>query len=172
MLHRSKSMKYLDHVQFRHADVRQARASRVPDAGHHPDAGCRRRRFDPLGSRALRFVRPAPAAATTQGAARAGQGEKSERGGYWMRALGPGSVASFLKIILDVVFAALWISLGALGRAMLAALLFSFNPDLFPAEMSAEAATVARTGPLLVGFLLVAGLLLGGVLVFVHSLWW
>ena len=28
-----------------------------------------------------------------------------------MRALGPGSVSSFLKIILDVVFAALWIGL-------------------------------------------------------------
>ena len=87
-----------------------------------------------------------------------------------MRALGPGSVSSFLKIILDVVFAALWISLGAVGLAMLAALLFSFNPDLFPAVMSAEAATVARNGPLLAGTLLVAGLSIGGVLVIVHSL--
>ena len=37
-----------------------------------------------------------------------------------MRALGPGSVSSFLKIILDVVFAALWIVLGAMALALLA----------------------------------------------------
>ena len=37
-----------------------------------------------------------------------------------MRALGPGSVSSFLKIILDVVFAALWIGLGAVALALLA----------------------------------------------------
>ena len=38
-----------------------------------------------------------------------------------MRALGPGSVSSFLKIILDVVFFALWIGIGAVGLMMLAA---------------------------------------------------
>jgi hypothetical protein len=87
-----------------------------------------------------------------------------------MRALGPGSVSSFLKIILDVVFAALWISLGAVGLALLAALLFSFNPDLFPAVMSADVAQVATRGPLFAGLLLVFGLSIGGVLVIVHSL--
>jgi hypothetical protein len=87
-----------------------------------------------------------------------------------MRALGPGSVSSFLKIILDVVFAALWISLGAVGLAVLAALLFSFNPDLFPAVMSADVAQVATRGPLFAALLLVFGLSIGGVLVIVHSL--
>ena len=38
-----------------------------------------------------------------------------------MRALGPGSVSSFLKIILDVVYVALWISLGAVAVALLGA---------------------------------------------------
>ena len=47
-----------------------------------------------------------------------------------MRALGPGSVSSFLKVILDVVFFALWIGIGAVGLMMLAAVLFSFNPEL------------------------------------------
>ena len=47
-----------------------------------------------------------------------------------MRALGPGSVSSFLKIILDVGFVALWIGLGAVALMMLAALLFRRNPDL------------------------------------------
>jgi hypothetical protein len=49
-----------------------------------------------------------------------------------MRALGPGSVSSFLKIILDVVFAALWIGAGAFALITLAALLLSLNPDLLP----------------------------------------
>ncbi|HEX4712329.1 DUF2975 domain-containing protein [Phenylobacterium sp.] len=87
-----------------------------------------------------------------------------------MRALGPGSVSSFLKIILDVVFAALWIGLGAVGLVALAALLFSFNPDLFPAAISSDTAVVASRGPLFAGMLLVFGLSIGGVLVIVHSL--
>ena len=87
-----------------------------------------------------------------------------------MRALGPGSVSSFLKIILDVVFAALWIGLGAVALALLAALLFSFNPDLFPDVFSSNAALVASRGPLYAGTLLVFGLYVGGVLVIVHAL--
>ena len=87
-----------------------------------------------------------------------------------MRALGPGSVSSFLKIILDVVYAALWIALGAVGLAMLAALLFTFNPDLFPAVVSADVAVVTSRGPLVAGALAVAGLSIGGVLVIVDAL--
>jgi hypothetical protein len=87
-----------------------------------------------------------------------------------MRALGPGSVSSFLKIILDVVYVALWISLGAVAVALLAALLFSFNPDLFPAVMSSEAAQVASKGPVFAGMLLAFGLSIGGVLVIVDAL--
>jgi hypothetical protein len=87
-----------------------------------------------------------------------------------MRALGPGSVSSFLKIILDVVFAALWIALGVVALGLLATLLFSFNPDLLPQVLTANVATVARRGPLLAGALLGFGLSIGGVLVIVHSL--
>jgi hypothetical protein len=87
-----------------------------------------------------------------------------------MRALGPGSVSSFLKIILDVVYAALWIALGAVGLFMLAALLFTFNPDLFPAIVTADVATVTSRGPLVAGALAVAGLSIGGVLVIVDAL--
>jgi hypothetical protein len=57
-------------------------------------------------------------------------------GGFWMRALGPGSVSSFLKIILDVVYAALWIALGGAVVGMFASLLFSFNPDLLPRNLA------------------------------------
>ena len=87
-----------------------------------------------------------------------------------MRALGPGSVSSFLKIILDVVYVILWVALGALGLVVLAALLFSFNPDLFPAVMSADAAVVASRGPLFAGALAVFGLSIAGVLVIVDAL--
>src|SRR6185437_16633172 len=119
----------------------------------------------------MRFDRPAPAAAPKSGPARAVDAALGgNRGGRWMRALGPGSVSSFLKIILDVVFAALWIALGAVALALLAALLFSFNPDPFPKVMSREAATVANNGPLFAGTLLVFGLSIGGVLVIVYSL--
>ena len=87
-----------------------------------------------------------------------------------MRALGPGSVSSFLKIILDVVFAALWIALGAVALALLAALVFSFNPDLFPDVLSNNAAVVARRGPLFAGMLLVFALSIIGVLTIVYAL--
>jgi hypothetical protein len=40
-----------------------------------------------------------------------------------MRALGPGSVSSLLKLVLDVIFFALWIALGLLLVAALLALL-------------------------------------------------
>ncbi len=87
-----------------------------------------------------------------------------------MRALGPGSVSSFLKIILDVVFAALWISLGALALVLLAALLFSFNPDLIPTVMSSDVAQVASRGPVIAFILLAFMLFVGGVLVIVDAL--
>jgi hypothetical protein len=99
-----------------------------------------------------------------------GHGARPFGGGFWMRALGPGSVSSFLKIILDVVYAALWIALGAVGLALLAALLFSFNPDLFPAAMSADAAVVTSRGPVVAGSLAMAGLSIAGVLVIVDAL--
>ena len=74
--------------------------------------------------------------------------------GFSMRALGPGSVSSFLKIILDVVYAALWIALGAVALALVATLLFIFNPDLLPKSMNTDAATVVSRGPLFAGMLL------------------
>ena len=51
-----------------------------------------------------------------------------------MRTLGPGSISSLLKIILDVVYVALWIGIGAVGLGALSALLLSFNPDLWAAS--------------------------------------
>jgi hypothetical protein len=41
-----------------------------------------------------------------------------------MRTLGPGSVSSFLKVVLDVFYAALWVALGALLLGGVAILIF------------------------------------------------
>jgi hypothetical protein len=88
-----------------------------------------------------------------------------------MRALGPGSVSSFLKIILDVVFAALWIGAAILAFITLAALLLSFNPDLLAnVRMSDEAAQLLERGPVLTAGLAAFALYLAGILVIVGSL--
>ena len=108
----------------------------------------------------MRFARPAPAADS-----RAGYGGK-----MLMRALGPGSVSSFLKIILDVVYAVLWIGVGGVALAIVAALLFSFNPDIFGDLAITGQSEVAQKGPLLAGMLLAFELSIAGVLVIVDSL--
>jgi hypothetical protein len=97
-----------------------------------------------------------------------------------MRALGPGSVSSFLKVILDVVFAALWIGVGVFALITLAALLLSFNPGLLPnlplpgddgqTVRDTAVAELVKNGPSLTSGLLAAGLYLAGVLVIVGSL--
>ena len=92
-----------------------------------------------------------------------------------MRALGPGSVSSFLKIILDVVFAALWIGVGVLCLITLAALLLSVNPellarlDLAKTRDGALAQLLDNGASLTVG-LAAAALYIGGILVIVGSL--
>ncbi len=81
-----------------------------------------------------------------------------------MRALGQGSVSSLLKIILDVVYAALWVGLDAIGLLVLAAILLAFDGDL----MSRLAG--GMSAPMLAGGLLAAGLYAVGVLVIVDRL--
>ena len=48
-----------------------------------------------------------------------------------MRTLGPGSVSSFLKVILDVVYFALLFAAAALALAVVVVLLVSFRPELW-----------------------------------------
>ena len=84
-----------------------------------------------------------------------------------MRAMGPGSVSSLLKIILDVVFFALWVGIAVLGVIMLAALLLSFDPELLSSLAGRE---VSARGPMLVGGLLALLLYMAGVLVIVGRL--
>jgi hypothetical protein len=49
-----------------------------------------------------------------------------------IRALGPGSVSSFLKVILDVAYYVLWLFAGVIGVGIVVLLLVSFNPQLLP----------------------------------------
>jgi hypothetical protein len=89
-----------------------------------------------------------------------------------MRALGPGSVSSFLKIILDVVFFLLWGGLGLVALMMLAAIMFSFNPALIDdiTIRTGAGAELAAKGPFLLGGLAAMALYLAGVLVIVERL--
>jgi hypothetical protein len=91
-------------------------------------------------------------------------------GGFSMRALGPGSVSSFLKIILDVVYAALWISVAAIALCLFGAVLFSFNPDLMPKPIIIDGVTLSGRWPMLGVILLAFELSLTGVLVIVDAL--
>jgi hypothetical protein len=90
-------------------------------------------------------------------------------GGRFMRALGPGSVSSFLKIILDVVYGALWIGVVAVTLLVLAALLFSFNPSLLD-DVSLSSGDLAARWPAVTGGLLAASLYMAGVLIIVGCL--
>lgn len=89
-----------------------------------------------------------------------------------MRALGPGSVSSFLKIILDVIYVGLWIFVCLLSLFTLVALLFSFNPELLASMLPISDAVeaVSRDGPLFAGALAAWALLLGGWMVIVERL--
>jgi len=87
-----------------------------------------------------------------------------------MRALGPGSVSSFLKTILDVIYVALWIGVGALSLITLLAVLLSFNPEILSDVVfrAANGEEVTNRGILVVGPLFAWTLFVGAVLVIVE----
>lgn len=89
-----------------------------------------------------------------------------------MRALGPGSVSSFLKVILDVVFVALWVAGGAAALAALAALLLPSDLE-FWRELSVKTDAghdIAARGPILAAAMGAVLLYIGGVIVIVGRL--
>jgi hypothetical protein len=88
-----------------------------------------------------------------------------------MRALGPGSVSSLLKIILDVVYIAMAITAVVVAAGLVAVLIFTVNPDIFGLRGALGAASEAVTHrPLLLGETLAAALYIAGVLVIVNRL--
>lgn len=89
-----------------------------------------------------------------------------------MRALGPGSVSSFLKVILDVFRFVLWIALAVVTASMIAVLLLSFDPRLLGSAVVLERLHIEGPwiGPTAAAFLLAADLYLGAAMVVVGRL--
>lgn len=88
-----------------------------------------------------------------------------------MRALGPGSVSSFLKTMLDVVYVALCVLVVVLAVVAVFALLLSFNPSLLPnVWLKINGEEDAPTGLASAGMLFALCLSLAGVLVIVRTL--
>ena len=87
-----------------------------------------------------------------------------------MRALGPGSVSSFLKVILDVVFLALWFGVALFGALTVAALVLSFNPELLGRIQLtvADGREITNRAPVVTAGLLAATIYTAGVLVIVE----
>lgn len=81
-----------------------------------------------------------------------------------MRAMGPGSVSSFLKTALDVVYYALYALLAIGGLLLLVGLLFSFRPDII--AQSSQFARMREAGLDMIDVIFV----LGGGLLYVGGL--
>ena len=88
-----------------------------------------------------------------------------------MRTLGPGSVSSFLKIILDVTWFLLWALLTLLALAGVVMLLLSFNTDLIARiNISTDIGNADTAGPTLAAALFGGALATGGWLLIVGQL--
>jgi tellurite resistance protein TehA-like permease len=100
-----------------------------------------------------------------------GREANSRREGSMFRALGPGSVSSFLKVILDVVYFVLWLFAILAGLVILGLLLISFDPQVLPAPVLADVQILGRSpGPVAALLLVGTELNLIGLLVIVQRL--
>jgi len=89
-----------------------------------------------------------------------------------MRALGRGSVSSFLKVILDVFRVVLWVAVGGVSVAIVAVLLLSFKPELLGEPIYLDRVRVEGPwlGPTAAAVLLAADLYLAGAILVVGRL--
>lgn len=89
-----------------------------------------------------------------------------------IRALGPGSVSSFLKVILDVFYYVLWGVAFLFACVILGLLLISFDPQILPAPVLARARILGRAPLGLAAAVRLSGveLWLVGVIVIVQRL--
>ncbi|HWF77166.1 MAG TPA: DUF2975 domain-containing protein [Caulobacteraceae bacterium] len=88
-----------------------------------------------------------------------------------IRALGPGSVSSFLKVILDVFYVVLWAVGLVFAVIIVGLLLISFNPQVLPPALLAHADVMGHAPGLPAAVRLTgAELSLIGVLVIVQRL--
>jgi len=87
-----------------------------------------------------------------------------------MRALGPGSVSSFLKTVLDVVHIALWFGLVAAILLIFIAVVVGFNPALLgELHVNLPGLEAPERWPLVVGRLTAFSIYLFGILVIVRQ---
>jgi hypothetical protein len=100
----------------------------------------------------------------------AGRLDPGIEGDLPMRALGPGSVSSFLKIILDVVSAALAIGLAVSVLLAIGSVAVLIDPALADGHVSAELRDQGVGRPGLAVALVAASLYMGGVLYIVGRL--
>lgn len=89
-----------------------------------------------------------------------------------MRALGPGSVSSILKTILDVVYYVLWVAAGAATLGGIGVLLLSFEPEIFSGSAVFDRLHIEGhwLGPAVLILLVIADAWFGGALVIVGRL--
>jgi hypothetical protein len=89
-----------------------------------------------------------------------------------MRALGPGSVSSVLKVILDVFHFVLWIAIAGVSIAIVGVLLLSFEPAWLARLINVGTLDIAGPwlGPTAAALLLAGDLYLGGAIVVVGRL--
>jgi hypothetical protein len=88
-----------------------------------------------------------------------------------IRALGPGSVSSFLKVILDVFYVVLWAVGLVFAVIVVGLLLISFNPQVLPPALLAHAEIMGHAPGLPAAVRLIgAEISLIGVLVIVQRL--
>src|SRR5262245_34962060 len=87
-----------------------------------------------------------------------------------MRALGPGSVSSFLKIVLDIVHVALLVGVAAVALMAFADLMFTVNPALLDNVQISDRGQLLERGPVLLVGLVAAGCYMAGVLAIIGAL--
>jgi len=89
-----------------------------------------------------------------------------------MRALGRGSVSSFLKVILDVFHVVLWILAAIATLGVVLALLLSFRPDIIGSHIDIDSINVEGPwlGPAAAALLLIFDAYLAGGIVVVSRL--
>ncbi|MEO8812045.1 MAG: DUF2975 domain-containing protein [Caulobacteraceae bacterium] len=89
-----------------------------------------------------------------------------------MRALGPGSVSSILKVILDVIHFVLWVGAASIGVGIIAVLLLSARPELVGSSihLGRLGVTGPWLAPLAAAGLLAVGLYFAGAIVIVGRL--
>ena len=86
-----------------------------------------------------------------------------------MRTLGPGSVSSILKTILDVVYVALWVGVAVVGLVSLIVLAYDFDPGAF-GRVEAFKLDHGGSAPLVTVSLFAATLYMLGVQIIVDRL--